>query len=44
MDITNRSVDDFTSSCFHKPHISCLVVDANSIILTSNKNPIGPKK
>lgn len=39
-----RSVDDFTSSCFHNPHISCRVVDANKIMFTSKRKPIGPKK
>lgn len=39
-----RSVDDFTSSCFHRPHMSCRVVDANRHIFTNNSNPMGPKK
>lgn len=42
--LTYRSVDDFTSSCFHNPHISCRVVDANKIMFTSKRKPIGPKK
>lgn len=39
-----RSVDDFTSSCFQRPHISDRVVDAKKHMFTQSSNPIGPKK
>lgn len=39
-----RSVDDFTSSDFQRPHISDRAVDAKKHIFTKSSSPIGPKK
>lgn len=39
-----RSVVDFTSSRFHKPHVSWRAVDRNSRTFTHSKIPMGPKK
>lgn len=41
---THRSVVDLTSSRFHRPHVSCRAVEANSKKLMISSRPIGPKK
>lgn len=42
--ITYLSDVDFTSSCFHKPQVSCRAVDKNNKMLMTSRTPTGPKK